>query len=169
MAEDTDVSRSSKRVSSVQRIIEERLANSLFRSLLCTRFHWPVSNWLVLLSYAGRQSGRQYTFPVAYEQIDDAIVVVTPIKDSNWWKNFRDPSDCTIWFRGTKRSATGEIITTEARDAMIVEYFERHGIVGWILGFGGNPATGGDQLDRAKQNLAVIRFTFEEIVLTCGT
>jgi hypothetical protein len=158
MANETDESRVPERVSSLQREIEERVANSLFRSLLRSRLHWLVSNWLVLLSYEGRRSGRRYTFPVAYKRLDNRIVVVTPMRDSNWWKNFQESQECTVWVRGTEYSSNGEIVTDDERTDLIVEYFDTYGIVGQILGFGGNPASSTDQLDQAKRSLAVIRF-----------
>lgn len=155
----SDESELSKRVSSFQRVVEERVANSFFRLLLRSRFHWPVSNWFSLLTYAGRRTGRQFTFPVAYKRIDESIIVVTPMKDSNWWKNFQESKQCTVCFRGTERSAMGELVAEEERGTLIVRYFDTFGILGRILGFGGDPAASPDQLAQAKQSLAVVRFT----------
>lgn len=160
MTGETNASQS--RVSSLQRGIEERVANPLFRSLLQSSLHWPVSNWLMLLSYTGRRSGRQFTFPVAYKRFAEEIVVVTPMEDGNWWRNFQDRQRCTVWLRGTERSATGEVITGEERDAMLVEYFDTYGIVGRMLGFGDTPESSFDQLAQAKQDLAVVRIILDE-------
>lgn len=159
MTGETDASQS--RVSSLQRGIEERVANPLFRSLLRSPLHWPVSNWLMLLSYTGRRSGRQFTFPVAYKRFAEEIVVVTPMEDGNWWRNFQDRQRCTIWLRGTECSAAGEVITDEERDAMLVEYFDTYGIVGRMLGFGSTPESSTAQLAQAKQDLAVVRITLD--------
>jgi hypothetical protein len=161
MANDTNETRVSERVSSLQRAIEERVANSLFRSLLRSRLHWLVSNWLVLLSYEGRRSGRRYTFPVAYKRIGDGIVVVTPMSDSNWWKNFQESQECVVWLRGTEYSANGGVVTDEERPDLILEYFDTYGILGRILGFGGHPASSPDQLAQAKRSLAVVRFDLD--------
>ena len=161
MANNTDESRVSERVSFLQREIEERVANSLFRSLLRSRLHWLISNWLVLLSYEGRRSGRQYTFPVAYKRLDDRIVVVTPKQDSNWWKNFQESQECTVWLRETEYSASGALVTDDERTDLIVEYFDTYGILGRILDFGGNPAASPEQLTQAKRSLAVVRFDLD--------
>jgi hypothetical protein len=157
-----DESELSKRVSSFQRVVEERVANSFFHLLLRSRFHWPVSNWFLLLTYTGRRTGRRFTFPVAYKRIAEAIIVVTPMKDSNWWKNFQESKRCTVCFCGTERSAMGELVAEEECGTLIVKYFDTFGILGRILGFGGDPAASPDQLAQAKQSLAVVRFTLHE-------
>lgn len=162
MTGESNKSRSSGRVSSLQRVLEERVANSLFRSLLRSRFHWPVSRWLLLLSYVGRRSDRRYTFPVAYKRLDGGLVAVTPMEDSNWWKNFRTPRQCSVWLRGTKRSVTGLLVPDGERDAALVEYFRTYGILGRILGFDRNLTDSPDQLAQAKRDLAVVRFTTDE-------
>lgn len=163
MANTTDESQVSERVSYLQRTIEERVANSFFRRVLRSRLHWLASNWLVLLSYEGRRSERQYTFPVAYKRLDNRIVVVTPEQDSNWWKNFQESQECTVWLRGTEYSANGEIVTDGERPDLIAEYFDTYGILGRILGFGGNPAASSEQLAQAKRSLAVVRFDLDEL------
>lgn len=147
------------RISSLQRGFEERIANPFFRSLLQSRIHWLASNWLMLLSYVGHRSHRRYTVPVAYKQIADGIVAVTPMEDSNWWKNFHDCHRCTVWVHGTEHAMTGEVVTGDERDALLGEYFDTYGIVGRMLGFGDNPAASPDHLDQVKQDLAVVQFT----------
>lgn len=158
VANDTNETRISARVSFLRRAIEERVANSLFRSLLRSRLHWLASNWLVLLSYEGRRSGKRFTFPVAYKRIGDGIVVITPMSDSNWWKNFQESQECVVWFRGTEYSASGELVTDDESTDLLVEYFDTYGILGRILGFGGHPASSTEQFTQAKRSLAVVRF-----------
>lgn len=153
-------------VSSFQRVIETHIANPLFRSLLRSRFHWLVSDRLALLSYAGHRTGREYTFPVAYEPLDGKIVVVTPVRESNWWRNFRTLQRCTVWLRGTARSAIGTLVTGDERPALIAAYFESHWILGRLLGFDSrhDPSTSPERSDRANrsQPLAVVRFTLAD-------
>lgn len=153
----------SGRVSSFRRVIEARVANPLFRWLLRSRFHWLVSDRLVLLSYTGHRSGREYTFPVAYEPLDGEIIVVTPARDSNWWHNFRTPQQCTVWLQKTERSAIGTLITGDERPALIAAYFQTHWMLGRLLGFDSDsdPPMSPERSDRANrsQPLAVVRFT----------
>ncbi|MFH5801123.1 hypothetical protein [Haladaptatus sp. CMAA 1911] len=160
MTGETNASQS--RVSSLQRVIEERVANPLFRSLLQSPLYWLVSNWLMLLSYTGHRSSQRFIFPVAYKRLAEEIVVVTPMEDSNWWRNFQDRQRCTIWLHGTERSAAGEVITGKERNAMLVEYFDTYGIVGRALGLGSTPEPPSDGLVQANQDLAVVRISLNE-------
>ncbi|WP_458208873.1 hypothetical protein [Haladaptatus sp. NG-SE-30] len=163
MAGNASTTQSSLRVSSLQRAIEERIANPLFRSALQSRFHWIVSKWLILVSYVGCRSGRTYTFPVAYRQIDDAVVAVTPKHESNWWRNFHDSRECRVWLRGTEHTATGELVTSDERGLLLGEYFENHRLLGRMLGSDIDSAASPAKLAAANQNLAVVRFTLDEI------
>lgn len=162
MPEKRRTSDSSFHVSSLQRTFEERVANPLFRVVLQSRFHWLVSNWLVLVSYVGRRSGRQYTFPVAYHHLDDAVVAVTPKGESNWWRNFHEPRECHVWFDGTEHAATGALVTGDERGPLLAEYFETHGLLRRALGGETDQPSSPEQLARANPELAVVRFALDE-------
>lgn len=153
--------RSAGRVSTVQRRLEELIANPLLRSLLRSRFHRLASGRLALLSYVGPKTGRRYTFPVAYVRSDDEAIVVTPKRDTDWWRNFQDSRRCTLWLRGTERAAVGTVVTGEDRNSLLVDYFDVHGVLGWMLGFGGDPTASPDRFAEAKRDLAVIRFALD--------
>lgn len=155
--------RSSLRVSPVQRAIEDRVANPLFRWILRSRFHWMASKWLLLVSYVGRRSGRRYTFPVAYHQLDGAVVAVTPKRESSWWRNFQDARECRVWLRGSERTAIGEVVTGHERGVALREYFENHELLGRVLGSEMDSVESPDQLAEANGDLAVVRFTLEDV------
>lgn len=153
---------SPSRISSLQRSFEERIANPFLRFLLRSSLHWPVSNWLLLVSYVGSKSGRRYTFPVAYKRFDTGVVAVTPKHESNWWKNFRTARQCTIWIRGRRGSVTGTLVTDDDRQQLLTDYFDTYRFLGRILDFEDDSTTSVDQSERTKRDLAVIRFTSEE-------
>lgn len=104
-----------------------------------------------------------YTFPVAYQQFNDAVVAVTPKQESNWWRNFHDSHECRVLLRGTEHSATGELVTGDERGLLLTEYFESHGLLGRMLGSEIDAASSPDQLAEANRDLAVVRFTPDDI------
>ncbi|MFB6108511.1 MAG: nitroreductase/quinone reductase family protein [Haloplanus sp.] len=151
----------SPRVGPVQRTLERRVANPLARSVLRSRVHWVVSDWFVLVSYVGRRSGRRYTFPVAYHRLDGAIVVATPKRESNWWRNFREPRSCRVWLRGDARAATGEVVTGDERGALLAAYVERHPRLGRLLGVDAALVARPDRLAESSRDVAVVRFVLD--------
>lgn len=147
--------------SRIGRTLERRVANPVFRTLLRSRLHWLASRWLALLSYRGRRSERRYTTPVAYARRDGALVVVTLADEANWWTNFRDPHECTLWLRGTPKDATGVVVTDGAeRDALLAEYARDRRLLAPVLGVDGD-RTGRTSDDGTVENVVVVRFDLD--------
>ena len=152
----------SPRVSPIHRWVEERFANPLFERVLRSPFHWPVSRWLLLLTYRGRRSGRPYSLPVLFERVDGRLVVVTPGRESTWWRNFETPRACTVWYRGEPRPATGAVLDGDDRDRSLRAYLENHGLLARVLEFGPDPTNDPEAIARARRELVVVAFAFGE-------
>jgi hypothetical protein len=58
--------------------------NVMVRLLLRSPLHFLLSDGLLLLTYAGRKSGKQYTIPVTYSRKGDVVTVFTY---HAWWKS----------------------------------------------------------------------------------
>lgn len=107
----------------VFRTLEENVANPVLRRLLHSRIHWPLSQWYCLLSYEGVVSGERHTTPVGYSRSDDILHVVTIRERSSWWKNFRDPHECTLYLDGEPHKAVGEMVTnTTKHEAHVADF-----------------------------------------------
>jgi hypothetical protein len=63
------------------------IGNILVRLLLRSPLHFLLSDNLLLLTYHGRISGRQYTIPVSYSRVGEVVTVFTYRR---WWRNLRD-------------------------------------------------------------------------------
>lgn len=151
-----------RRLFSFLRGIETRYANSFLGWLLRSGLHGLASRWLVLITYEGKKSSRQRTITVAYRERGDQLITVSPETETVWWKNFEEPRECTVWYRGKKRTATGKrIVAPETHQTLILSYFQKFGWLGWIFGFGGNPVVSDRALNRAKKSLVVVLFTLE--------
>lgn len=95
-----------------------RIANVPMRRVLSLPFETPISRRLMLLSYAGRKSGRRYRQPVSY--VEDGGVLLTP-GGGRWKMNLRDDEPITVRLRGRDVAARPELV----RDPIEVEVLLR--------------------------------------------
>ncbi len=59
----------------------------------------------MLLTFAGRETGTEYTTPVGYRQEGDTLTVFT---QSSWWKNLRNGARVRVYLRGEERTGVAE-------------------------------------------------------------
>lgn len=98
--------------------------NGLVSSVLRTPVvHWVLSPGLGLLTVIGASSGRSYTFPVGYQQIDGQIVIlVSEADEKTWWRNYRMPGPATMRIRGRDVRGTAVVVDSESAEfAMRIE------------------------------------------------
>ncbi|NIH69179.1 nitroreductase/quinone reductase family protein [Modestobacter marinus] len=83
--------------------------NPVVRALGHGRAHRLLGRHLVLLSYAGRRTGRRYELPVMTAPAGEDLVVVAAGADGKtWWRNFGpEPTDVLVRVAGgeQRRSA----------------------------------------------------------------
>jgi len=99
--------------------------NPLVAALLRSRLHFVASKGLMLLSWKGRRSGREFCIPVGYQRDGDAVIVlISKPGEKTWWKNFRRPWAAELLIRGRTCASTGTCVAPESR-----EFIERVEIV----------------------------------------
>ena len=109
-------------------VVFERVVNPLMTLLLRSPLHFLASDAILLLTFTGRQSGREYTTPVGYEQLDGTLYVTTQT-DRVWWRNLRGGADVTVRLGGERRRGRAEVIDDDESVADYVHGFlERHGV-----------------------------------------
>ena len=86
------------------------VANVLVRLLLRSPLHFLLSDNLLLLTYHGRTSGRQYTIPVSYSRAGDVVTVFTYRK---WWRNLRDGTPVLIEIKRQRLKGLAEAISND--------------------------------------------------------
>jgi len=84
--------------------------NSIMRFLLKSPLHRMFSDSLMLITFTGRKSGRQFTTPVRYVQTDDGIRCFTA-KENQWWRNLRNGAEVTLRIKGTDGRYLAEATT----------------------------------------------------------
>jgi deazaflavin-dependent oxidoreductase (nitroreductase family) len=72
--------------------------NNTMKFVLRSPLHGIISNYLLLITFTGRKSGKAYTTPVSYfQQGDDQVIIFT---HANWWKNLLSNPAVTLRLRG---------------------------------------------------------------------
>ena len=83
-----------------------RIGNTFMRPLLRSRLGRRMDD-LALLSFTGRRSGRLYTVPVGYHELDGHGVVMTA---SPWRANLRGGADVEVVHNGRRIPMRAELI-----------------------------------------------------------
>ncbi len=86
--------------------------NPVMRFLLRSPLHFIWSKSLLLITFRGRISGREFTTPVRYVRKDGTIHCFTNT-DTKWWKNLRQGADVTLRVEGQDRPYHATVLTGE--------------------------------------------------------
>lgn len=98
--------------------------NGLVGALLKSPLHGIASKGLLLVSWSGRKSGREFSIPVGYQEDgEDLVVLISKREEKNWWRNFRSPWPARLYVRGQLRPATGEVVAVGSPE--FFDYCER--------------------------------------------
>ena len=76
--------------------------NPIVSLLLRSPIHGSLSSSLLLVTFTGRKSGRQYTTPVRYVRVGKMIRCFTS-SETKWWRNLRGGADVTLRVQGEDR------------------------------------------------------------------
>jgi len=77
---------------------------------------------LMLLTFTGRRTGRQYTIPVSYARVGSHVLTVTKVF-RHWWKNFETHPDVQVRLAGKAYSARAIAgVGDESRFEQLSEY-----------------------------------------------
>jgi F420H(2)-dependent quinone reductase len=84
-----------------------RFVNVIVRSLLRTPAHFFLSRNTMLLSFAGRKTGKSYTIPVSYSREGEVITCYT---ESGWWRNLNGGAPVSVTVAGRRFRGVGEVV-----------------------------------------------------------
>lgn len=118
---------SSSRPPAVVHWLFTYVVNPIIKGLLRSPLHGLVSEQLLLLTFTGRKSGRQFTTPVGYNQEDENTLKL--FTDSPWWKNLRDGAPVTVRLKGEQRQGQAEATNDPETVARAIRTdLEKHGV-----------------------------------------
>lgn len=75
------------------------IINPVMRFLLRSPAHGLLSDSLMLITFTGRKSGKQFTTPVRYIQTGDTVRCFTA-SENQWWRNLRSGARVTLLIKG---------------------------------------------------------------------
>lgn len=87
------------------------LLNPFAKLMLRSPFHGIMSGRLMLITFTGRKSGKQFTTPITYVQQGDTLLLGV---GGPWWKNLRTGPIVGVQLRGKRRTGVAEVATDEA-------------------------------------------------------
>lgn len=92
------------------------MMNAVISRILRSRWHSIRSDQLLLLTFTGRKSGREFTTPLRYVQEGEALrmTVVYP-----WWKNLVGEPTVRVLLRGQMRAGTAEVFSENDGEAVV--------------------------------------------------
>jgi hypothetical protein len=91
-----------------------RIINPTLKFLLRTPLAGPARKQLMVLSFTGRKSGKQYSIPVSAHHIDNQLYTLA---GAPWAKNFRGGRAAEVLHDGKTTKMTGDLIEDPAKAA----------------------------------------------------
>ena len=94
------------------------LANVLATTILRSRWHSMRSDRLLLLTFTGRKSGKEFTTPMRYVQEGNTLRLKVLVKYP-WWKNLREQATVRVLLRGQMRTGTAEVFPEKDGEVVV--------------------------------------------------
>lgn len=88
-----------------------KILNPIMRLLLRTPLPGPLRKQLMVVSFTGRKTGRQYSIPLSAHWIDNGLYALT---NAPWKRNFRGGTTAQVLHDGTTTTMRGEVIEDRA-------------------------------------------------------
>lgn len=85
-----------------------RMVNPVVRMLLESPLHRLLGDGLAVLRLRGRKSGRTYTFPVSWYDLNDEVFLLTA---ERWQVNLAEPADVELTHGGRRVRKHADIVT----------------------------------------------------------
>ncbi|MBN2112808.1 MAG: nitroreductase family deazaflavin-dependent oxidoreductase [Acidimicrobiia bacterium] len=103
------------------------VGNAIAKGVLRSPLHRTMSRNLLLLTYQGRRTGKEYTIPVGYARFsrDELVVVAGRPEGKTWWTNMRGPLAVKVLLAGREIPGEARLVTGEEAAARLAAYFEQ--------------------------------------------
>lgn len=134
------------------------IVNKSMRFILRSPLHGLVSKTILLITFTGRKSGKSYTTPVSYSQVDDQVYVFT---HAAWWKNLGSRARVTLRIRGREFQGLAEPVAEDkgAIAARLMAHLQQvptdARFYGVTFDEHGNPSA--EEVEKAAQTVVMVR------------
>jgi deazaflavin-dependent oxidoreductase (nitroreductase family) len=104
-----------------------KIVNPLVGLILCSPLHRLMSGMLLIITYCGRKTGREYRLPVQYAQTGKIITIVPGMPEQKtWWRNLREAATVHLTLRGKYLAGNAVVLKPEADSEAILAGFETY-------------------------------------------
>ncbi len=102
------------------------IVNPIVTLLLRSPLHFLASKSLMVVTFWGRKSGKQFSTPVRYLREDNTIVSFSS-DDTAWWRNLRDGAKASLLVQGDSIECATTVIErdTEKVREWLEYYFKQ--------------------------------------------
>jgi len=101
-----------------------KVINPLIHLILRSPLHKLMSNTLLVITYCGRKTGREYSLPVQYVQAGNTIYVVPGMPEKKTWRrNLKEAAPVQLTVRGQAMAGMAVMLKPETDSEAILESF----------------------------------------------
>ncbi|HEX9991172.1 MAG TPA: nitroreductase/quinone reductase family protein [Chloroflexia bacterium] len=104
----------------ILKFLMEDVGNPIISSRLRSAKPGKLSESVLLLTFTGRKSGKEFTTPVGYTRHGDTLTVFT---GRPWWKNLQEIPNVRVRVRGRDLDGVAEVVTDNAEVARAAQVF----------------------------------------------
>ena len=103
------------------------IGNALVGGVLRSPLHRTMSRSLLLLTYKGRRTGKEYTIPVGYARYadDELVVIAGRPGGKTWWTNMRGSLPVRVRLAGKELEGEARLVTGGDAVPRLAAYFEQ--------------------------------------------
>lgn len=103
------------------------IGNAMVGGVLRSPLHRVMSRSLMLLTFEGRRTGKEYTIPVAYARYgpDELVVVAGRPEGKTWWTNMRGPLPVRVRLGGRVLPGYARLVQGEEAVSRLTTYLEK--------------------------------------------
>jgi deazaflavin-dependent oxidoreductase (nitroreductase family) len=92
-----------------------KIVNPFIKLILRSPLHGWMSAAVLLITYRGRKSGKEYTLPVQYVQDGNNVYIVPGYAEKKtWWRNLKGGADMQITLKGQTKPGRGILLERDA-------------------------------------------------------
>ncbi len=99
-----------------------KVINPLVRLVLRSPLHGMLSSTLLLITYRGRKTGREYNLPVQYARDERYIYILPGMPEKKtWWRNFYEVMPVSLTLQGKQISGQAQLLDPQVDPAIITQ------------------------------------------------
>jgi len=102
-----------------------KIANPFVKLILRSPLHGWMSAAVLLITYRGRNSGKEFTLPVQYVQDGNHVYIVPGFAEKKvWWRNLKGGMDVQVTLKGQTKPGRGILLEHETDMEAILKGFD---------------------------------------------